>query len=171
MSSSGWDEMADWWDKQLGDEGDLWHRTLIDPPLLRLVGEVSGMRVLDLACGNGYLSRRFARQGAVVTGVDANAPIIERARAREAQESLGISYHVSDAARLEVLEDGSFDLVVSNMALMDIENAAGAIQEVSRVLRPKGRFVASLSHPCFDKVNTSGWDIEAWKVRGMFEVC
>ena len=46
------------------------------------------------------------------------------------------------------------------MALMDIENAAGAIQEVSRVLRPKGRFVASLSHPCFDKVNTSGWDIE-----------
>lgn len=160
MSSSGWDEMADWWDKQFGDEGDLWHRTLIDPPLLRLVGEVSGMRVLDLACGNGYLSRRFARQGAVVTGVDANAPIIERARAREAQEPLGISYHVSDAARLELLEDDSFDLVVSNMALMDIENAAGAIQEVSRVLRPKGRFVASLSHPCFDKVNTSGWDIE-----------
>jgi ubiquinone/menaquinone biosynthesis C-methylase UbiE len=160
MSSSGWDEMADWWDKQLGDEGDLWHRTLIDPPLIRLVGEVSRMRVLDLACGNGYLSRRFARQGAVVTGVDTNTPIIERAQARETQESLGISYHVFDAARLEVLEDDSFDLVVCNMALMDIENAAGAIQEVARVLRPKGRFVASLSHPCFDKVNTSGWDIE-----------
>ena len=36
MSSSGWDQMADWWDKRLGDEGDLWHHTLIDPSLLRL---------------------------------------------------------------------------------------------------------------------------------------
>src|SRR3989440_4313123 len=141
--------MTDWWDTNIGDEGDLWHRTLIDPPLLHLVGEVNGMRLLDLACGNGYLSRRFARQGATVTAVDANAPLIERARAREAQEPLGITYHVADTAHLWMLEDGAFELVVCNMALMDIENAAGAIQEVARVLRPKGRLVASLSHPCF----------------------
>ncbi|HEX4206169.1 MAG TPA: class I SAM-dependent methyltransferase [Ktedonobacteraceae bacterium] len=160
MSSFGWDQMAEWWDEKLGDDGDLWHRALIDPPLIRLVGEVSGIRMLDLACGNGYLSRRFARQGASVIGVDANAPVIERARAREMQDPLGITYHVSDAARLEMLEDDSFDLVICNMALMDIENAAGAIQEVARVLQPRGRFVASLSHPCFDKVSTSGWDIE-----------
>ena len=59
MSAFGWDQMTDWWDENIGDEGDLWHRALIDPPLLRLVGEVSGMYVLDFACGNGYLSRRF----------------------------------------------------------------------------------------------------------------
>jgi ubiquinone/menaquinone biosynthesis C-methylase UbiE len=160
MSTSGWEQMTEWWDLKLGDEGDLWHRTLIDPPLLRLVGEVNGLHVLDLACGNGYLSRRFARQGATVTGVDANAPLIERVSAREAQKPLGITYHVADAAHLVMLADNTFDLVVCNMALMDIEDAASAIQEVARVLRPKGRFVASLSHPCFDKVNTSGWDIE-----------
>jgi ubiquinone/menaquinone biosynthesis C-methylase UbiE len=160
MNTFGWDQMAHWWDEKHGDEGDLWHRALIDPPLLRLAGEVRGLQVLDLACGNGYLSRRFARQGAIVTAMDANAPLIELVRTREAHESLGITYHVADAAHLETLEDGIFDLVISNMALMDIENAAGAIQEVSRVLKPRGRFVASISHPCFDKVNTSGWDIE-----------
>ncbi len=160
MTTSGWDKMTEWWDENFGDEGDLWHRTLIDPPLLRLAGEVSGLHLLDLACGNGYLSRRFARQGAIITGVDANAPLIERARAREVQAPLGITYHVADAAHLQMLEDGTFDLVVCNMALMDIEDAAGAIQEVARVLGPKGRFVASLSHPCFDKVDTSGWEIE-----------
>ena len=160
MSTSGWEQMTDWWDKNLGDEGDLWHRTLIDPPLLRLAGEVNGLHVLDLACGNGYLSRRFARQGAIVTSVDANAPLIERVRAREAQEALGITYHVSDAARLDMLEDSAFDLVICNMALMDIENAEGAFQEVARVLRSQGRFVASLCHPCFDKPDTSGWQIE-----------
>lgn len=160
VSTFGWDEMTDWWDTRMGDEGDLWHRALIDPPLLRLVGDMAGSRLLDLACGNGYLSRRFARQGATVVGVDANAPLLERARAREAQEPLGITYHVGNAEHLPMLEDGTFDLVVCNMALMDIENAAGAIQEVARVLRPWGRFVASLSHPCFDKVDTSGWQIE-----------
>jgi ubiquinone/menaquinone biosynthesis C-methylase UbiE len=160
MNTFGWDEMTGWWDEKQGDEGDLWHRTLIDPPLLRLVSEVNGLHILDLACGNGYLSRSFSRQGAIVTGVDANAPLIERVRTREEQELLGITYHVADAAHLEILEDGVFDLVVCNMALMDIENATGAIQEVSRVLRPKGRFVFSISHPCFDKVNTSGWVIE-----------
>src|SRR5437667_5109865 len=155
MNASGWDQMAYWWDEKQGDEGDLWHRALIDPPLIRLAGEVHGLQVLDLACGNGYLSRRFARQGAIVTAVDANAPLIERARTRESQESLGITYHVADAAHLEMLEDGIVDLVICNMALMDIENAAGAIQEVSRVLKSRGRFIASISHPCFDKVNTS----------------
>ena len=160
MNNFGWDQMAYWWDEKQGDEGDLWHRALIDPPLLRLAGEVSGLHVLDLGCGNGYLSRRFARQGAIVTAVDANAPLIELIRTREAQESSGITYHVADAAHLEMLADGIFDLVICNMALMDIENAEGAIQEVSRVLKPRGRFVASISHPCFDKVNTSGWDIE-----------
>ena len=160
MSTFGWDSMANWWDEKMGDEGDLWHRALIDPPLIQLVGDVNGVRLLDLACGNGYLSRRFARQRAVVTAVDTNAPLIERAQARERQDQLGITYHVADAARLDMLEDSAFDVVICNMALMDIENAAGAIQEVARVLRQGGRFVASLSHPCFDKVNTSGWAIE-----------
>ncbi len=160
MDSSGWEQMADWWDNHLGEEGDLWHRALIDPPLLRLVGEVKGMRVLDLACGNGYLSRRFARQGATVTAVDASGPIVERARIREAQEPLGITYHIADAGLLEMLDGGMFDLVICNMALMDIENAAGAIQEVARVLKQQGRLVISLPHPCFDKIGTSGWAIE-----------
>jgi ubiquinone/menaquinone biosynthesis C-methylase UbiE len=160
MDVTGWEQMADWWDEKLGDDGDLWHRTLIDPPVFQLVGDVAGQRVLDLACGNGYISRRFARQGAAVIGVDANAPIIARARAREAREPLGITYHVADAAHLEMLEDGLFDLVICNMALMDIADAAGTIQEAARVLRPVGRFIASISHPCFDKMNTSGWAIE-----------
>ncbi len=160
MGVTGWEQMAEWWDNKLGDDGDLWHRTLIDPPLFKLVGAIAGQRVLDLACGNGYISRRFARQGADVIGVDANAAIIERACAREAREPLGITFHVADAARLPMVEDQTCDLVVCNMALMDIADVAGAIHEVARVLVPQGRFIASISHPCFDRMETSGWVIE-----------
>ena len=160
MDVSAWDAMAAWYDAKQGDEGDLWHRTLIDPALLRVVGPVSGQRLLDLACGNGYLARRLARMGARVTGVDAAAPLIERARLRETREPLGIVYHAGDAARLSMLDDGCMDVVVCNMALMDIEDAAAAIAQVGRVLRTRGRFVASLSHPCFDIMNASAWVIE-----------
>lgn len=160
MSAGSWERMAEWYDGRQGDTGDFWHRTLIDPAFVRVLGEVHGLRVLDLGCGNGYLSRRFARGGAKVVAVDSSAPIVDRARARESREPLGIEYHVANAAELGFLSAASFDLVASNMALMDIEDAAGAIREAARVLRTPGRFVASLSHPCFDQGPTSTWLIE-----------
>ncbi len=170
-----WDEMADWYDEKQGDQGDLWHRALIDPTLLQVVGNVAGLRVLDLACGNGYLARKLARQGAVVTGVDSSARLIEHAKARDGQSRLSITYETADAANLGLLQDDSFDLVVSNMALMDISKADLAIREASRLLRNMGRFVASLSHPCFDPGLTSGWLVErvgltttVWRKIGLY---
>ena len=156
-----WEEIAAWWDERQGDEGDLWHRTLIDPTLFRVLGPVEGLHMLDLACGNGYIARKLARAGARVTGVDASTPVMEHARAREEREPLGIGYHVADAARLDGLGDASFDVVVCNMALMDIPDAEGALREAARVLRPGGRLITSLPHPCFDvSVSSSGWVVE-----------
>ncbi|MGQ0796385.1 MAG: class I SAM-dependent methyltransferase [Methanobacteriota archaeon] len=160
MTADSWERMADWYDERQGDTGDFWHRNLIDPTFVRTVGDVRGLRVLDLGCGNGHLSRRFAREGAKVVEVDASAPIVERARARESQEPLGVEYHAANAARLDFLLAASFDVVASNMALMDIDDADGAIREAARVLRASGRFVASLSHPCFDQGPTSTWLLE-----------
>jgi ubiquinone/menaquinone biosynthesis C-methylase UbiE len=159
-SQSGWEELAAWYDERQGDDGDLWHRTLIDPALFRVLGPVDGEAILDLACGNGYISRRLAREGSRVTAVDLSAPMIERARQREERQPLGITYHLGDAARLDMLSDASFDTVVCNMALMDIPDAQAAVNEAARVLRPHGRFVVSLEHPCFTPVNASAWDVE-----------
>ncbi|HUJ78581.1 MAG TPA: methyltransferase domain-containing protein [Thermoplasmata archaeon] len=173
----GWEALADWYDRKQGDDGDLWHRAIIDPGLLAAVGPVRGLRLLDLGCGNGYLARRFARDGAAVTGVDGSPAIVAHARAREAAAPLGVRYLVADAAALAEIPDGSFDLVVSNMALMDIEDAEGALREAGRVLVTGGRCVASICHPCFDVGSRSLWEIErtmrratTWrKVRGYRE--
>ncbi len=172
---SEWDAMAAWLDDKHQDEGDLWHRALIDPPVLHLLGDVAGLRVLDLACGNGYLTRKLAGRGAGAVGVDRSAALIDLARRRETRDPRGIVYHVADAAHLDALKDGSFDLVVCHMALMDIDDAAGALREVARVLRAQGRFIASLSHPCFDILNASAWvvermafDVTVWRKVGRY---
>lgn len=160
MQVREWDEMADWYDAKVGDDGDLWHRTFLDPALFAQLGDVSGLRVLDLACGNGHNTRRLARAGAHVTGVDFSPKHIARSRERQAQEHLDIEFLQGDAAQLDMLDDAAFDLVVCQMGLMDIPDAAGAIREVGRVLREGGRFVALLSHPCFDIAERSGWEVE-----------
>jgi ubiquinone/menaquinone biosynthesis C-methylase UbiE len=156
----GWEKMAEHWDAHEGDEGSNWHRALLHPALLRVVGPLGGQRVLDVGCGNGSLARQLARRGAHVTGVDASAPVIVRAQQREAREPLGIVYHVADAQRMEPIRDGWFDLAVSCMALQDIRDAAGAIREVARALKPRGRFVPLFSHPCFDIPEASAWVAE-----------
>ncbi|MCI4363753.1 MAG: class I SAM-dependent methyltransferase [Thermoplasmata archaeon] len=158
-----WETLAEYYDGKQGETGDLWHRALIDPGLFDLLGELpTGCRVLDLACGNGYISRRLARAGASVVGVDLGKRILELARAREAADPLGITYLGLDAAHLDGIGGATFDVVVANMSLMDIEDASGALREVGRVLRPGGRFVASVSHPCFD-TGQAGWAIERFE--------
>jgi ubiquinone/menaquinone biosynthesis C-methylase UbiE len=148
--SEMWNRMAAWWDEKQGEDGDRWHRLLIDPPFERVIGDVNDLRVLEVACGNGRLARRLARRGARVVAVDASEGMILHAREREAENPTGTEYRVADAALLDALADGSFDVVVAGMALMDIADAKGALREVGSVLRVGGRLVASMIHPCFD---------------------
>jgi ubiquinone/menaquinone biosynthesis C-methylase UbiE len=155
-----WQDLADWYDKKQGDAGDLWHRAIIDPALLKVIGSCRGKQVLDLGCGNGYLSRRLAKRGAKVTAVDASVRVIRNAKAHDPENELGIRYLRSDAAKLSGVSDAKYDLVFANMSLMDMEDAAGAVREVGRVLKRHGRLVASICHPCFDIMSNSAWVAE-----------
>ena len=147
-----------------GRTRDLWHRAIIDPTLLAVVGPVRGLEILDLACGNGYLTRRFAREGAARSlGVERSRRSLGFARQRERARPSGAEFFEGDARRLVGVTNASFDLVVMNMALQDIADSEATVREVARVLRPTGRFVFSLSHPCFDLDERSAWVIE--KIR------
>jgi SAM-dependent methyltransferase len=177
MVRRGWDAFAAWRDLRMGESGDLWHRAIIDPTLRRVVGPVRGLRVLDLACGNGYLTRRWAREGAIAVGVDRSGPTLAFALRRERARPSGAKFLRQDAAHLTAFRDRAFDLVVANMALMDIRDAEAATREVGRVLAPGGRFVFSICHPCFDLDEQSAWVVErqpyretVWrKIRGYRE--
>ena len=88
-----WDRVADDWELQGGDEGDSNRRLNSDPVLWKLAGEVRGMRVLDVGCGTGYLSRQLNDSGAHVTGVDLSARMIDIARRKHPD----ITFHVDSS--------------------------------------------------------------------------
>ncbi len=128
--------------------------------LLELAGVVDGLQVLDLACGHGLIAREMARRGAAtVVGVDLSAGLLERARAQEAAEPLGIDYAEGDASSPATMIGRRFDLVVCNFGLSDIDDLDGLCATVARVLTAGGRFVFSMLHPCFPGVEgvSSAW--------------
>jgi 2-polyprenyl-3-methyl-5-hydroxy-6-metoxy-1,4-benzoquinol methylase len=119
-----------------------------------LIGEMlgerlSGARVLDVACGEGYLSRYAASLGAAeVTGIDISSELIEIARSRA--DAPQLTFRVDDARTLATVDTDAIDVAVSQMAIMDVEDHVAMFNAVSRVLRPGGAFVFSLLHPCFE---------------------
>jgi ubiquinone/menaquinone biosynthesis C-methylase UbiE len=128
------------------------HDTYSDPPmaaLLQLIGDITGLRLLDLACGHGRLSRELARRGGHIVGVDISAALLNLARANETEKPLNITYIQADVSLPETLEQEIFDGVVCSFGLADIDDLDGAIATVARVLHPDGFFAFSILHPCF----------------------
>ena len=121
-----------------------------------LPADLSGMRVLDLACGWGPLSRDLAGRGATVTGVELALPLLQRARELERTTPQGITYLHGDVSELDWWDDQPFDGAVCNMALMDIDDLDGTLATMRAVLLPGGWFNLSLLHPCYPGEQDTG---------------
>ena len=129
-------------------EGDPHRIVLLNPVLFELLPDVDGKRVLDAGCGEGYLSRKLAKLGARVTGVDFSAEMLAIA-AERTDPALGIRYLHGNCEHLDALDAGAFDVIVSNMVLMDLADHVAALQGFYRLLTGGGILVFSISHPCF----------------------
>jgi 2-polyprenyl-3-methyl-5-hydroxy-6-metoxy-1,4-benzoquinol methylase len=150
-----WDQNARWWDEQVG-EGNDFQNELIGPATERLLEARPGQCVLDLACGNGLFSRRLAALGCRVLACDFSPVFLERARARTTERADRIEYRLtdlSDRQQVLALGAGRFDAAVCGMALMDMATITPLVEGLRVLLKPGGRFVFSVLHPCF---NTTG---------------
>jgi ubiquinone/menaquinone biosynthesis C-methylase UbiE len=106
------------------------------------LGITRGLKVLDLACGDGNTAIPEARLGAEVLGVDIAGNLVEAAKKRAKSEGLtNCTFREGDACDLHELDDHSFDLVVSIFGAMFAPKPLDVAKEMVRVTRPGGRIV------------------------------
>ncbi|CAN7713209.1 class I SAM-dependent methyltransferase [Variovorax sp. LjRoot290] len=143
-----WEANADAWTQQARRGVDVFRDALNSPAFFSMLPPVSGLRGLDVGCGEGSNTRNLARLGARMSAVDIAPTFIRHAREFEKAELLDIDYRVADAMALP-FDSGSFDFVTAFMSFMDMPDPVRALQEASRVLRPGGFLQFSILHPCF----------------------
>jgi SAM-dependent methyltransferase len=135
----------------MASDGDYAKRHLLNPVLLRVLGGLTGQRVLDAGCGNGYLSRLLAARGVRVVGVEPAQPLYDFAVAAERDRPQGIEYVQADLCALPDL-GAPFDAAVASMVLCSVPDWVGAMRACVRALKPGGLFVFTVNHPCFEQL-------------------
>lgn len=153
---AAWNANAAYWDDWMG-EGNRFVEALVWPATMRLLDVQPGQRILDVACGNGLYARKLAALGAQVVAFDLAEEMIVRARARTAEYIDRIDYRVLDATderALLSLGERQFDAAICPMAIMDMAEITPLMRTMGSLLRPGGRFVFAVMHPCFNHWRT-----------------
>ena len=146
-----WDAAADDYTHGQSSGRDYYRYEFFGPAHIAQCGDVTGLPLLDVGCGNGYFARAMASRGARVIGVDISTRMIEHARAAESRAPLGIVYLEMDAASIgREFAPGTFRMATSCLALQDMPDVPRVLAAVRSVLQPGSRFVASIAHPCTD---------------------
>ena len=107
---------------------------LLAESLVETLQPQAGERILDLGCGDGFLTRKLAESGATLVGVDASPQMVAAAKER------GVDARCVSGEALSF--DQEFDAVFSNAALHWMTDQDAVLQGVYRALKPGGRFVA-----------------------------
>ncbi len=156
--STSWGEVADWYGDYLQKEGS-YQTQVILPNLLRMLALKKSDTVLDLACGEGFFAREFAKSGAKVIGADISHELIQKAKSWRLPvgRQSPILYKVAKASNLTFAKDQEFTAVACVLALQNMEDIKAVFAEAHRVLAKGGRFVMVLNHPAFRVLKRSGW--------------
>ncbi len=126
-----------------------WRLRIEGPSMMTLIGDVRGKKVVDMACGEGFFTRKLKQAGAGRTvGFDISEEMIALAKAHEAKDPSGVEYFVADARSAEA--DAVFDLAVSGWLLVyahDRDELAVMSRGIASRVRPGGRFVTLTTNP------------------------
>lgn len=156
-TSRSWDAVAGWYAGWTGSEGSRHHKALAIPLAMELLALRDGESLIDLGCGPGVMAPPATRAGARFTGIDLSPRLIAAARRNHGR--LG-TFHVGDVTRLAALPSirpRGFDAALFLLSIQDIDPLEQAIASAALLLKPGGRLVTIMLHPCFRVPRQSGW--------------
>ncbi|KAK3291542.1 S-adenosyl-L-methionine-dependent methyltransferase [Chaetomium fimeti] len=168
---ASWEDNAAYWDSSITKHGNKYWKRLQEPSLARLIGPSSSpnqkpdpnreYRALELATGNGLCARWLAHRGASVLATDAceNMLALAKGHCEPGTVEESIRFRRVDVTSEEELgalaAEGPFDVVLLNMAAMDIADLAPLAKKLSSLLEVDGVFVATVLHPVFFTSNAT----------------
>lgn len=157
--SGSWDPVADWYAGWVGPRGSRHHVEIAIPELLGLLTPKPGEHILDVGCGTGALCRPVIEAGSRYTGVDLSARLVRYARKVQPRKARFLRADATCLRGTDGLGPEAFDAATFLLSIQDIEPLDEVLASAAWVLKPDGRIVMLMTHPCFRVPRQSGW---AW---------
>jgi ubiquinone/menaquinone biosynthesis C-methylase UbiE len=157
IKDTSWNKVAPWYNKIVGKEGHYYHEHVVIPGVLRLLDLQEGETLLDLACGQGILSRKI-RTVKKYLGLDLSKDLIKEAKSQN--RLANYEFMVCDLSRVLKERTEKFDKAAIILALQNIEQAEIVLQNAANYLKTGGRLVIVLNHPCFRIPRQSSWAVD-----------
>ncbi len=158
--NGSWGVVAKKYDGIVGTGGSVYHRESLIPKLIKLLGAIKGKKVIDVGCGQGFLSKEISQLGADYLGVDISREMIQIAQKRFGK--IG-KFYCTDAAYLENAinsNEKQRDWAIFLLSISDMPNLDKVIRSVSPVLKEDGQIAVFMLHPCFRIPRQSGWGVD-----------
>jgi len=159
-SETSWQKVGKWYNESVGEEGHYYHQSLIIPNVLKLLGfpEKECSSLLDLACGQGVLSRHLPPSVSYV-GIDAAASLIKAAKGYVPLSSH--QFIQGDVTNTLTFQHAPFSHATIILALQNIEHPLFVFKNANRYLQAEAPLVIVMNHPCFRIPRQSSWKIDA----------
>lgn len=156
LDKDNWDDILN------GYEGDTYRKEVMIPTILKLLPDLKGKSVLDAGTGNGILIPHLSKLNPkTVVGIDISEDLLSVARERLPKN---LKFYKRDLTKELNLEEGPFDLVISNLVLNEIEDIDAALRNISGQIKKGGQLILGLLHPayvlgkfCFGDKNIEGF--------------
>jgi len=126
---------------------------ILDPALFKVIGNVKGKKILDIACGDGTIAMSLAKKGAICTGIDYSPKLIKIGRNKSKESGLSINFREMDAKNMGAIRNEVFDLIVISLLLPHLSSKAdieSVIKQCALLLSSGGRLIIGEPHPAFD---------------------
>ena len=117
-----------------------------EPVVLKLMGDVSGKRILDIGCGTGRYTIKLAEFGADVVGIDSSAAMLGIGKGKIQDIDGRLTFMRGDLLHLPMADEG-FDIAVCALTLCHVPELKPAIDELCRVVKERGMIIVSDFHP------------------------